>query len=449
MKRLFFWKNSDTGDEGPTRPDGEEATGLLTGNPAEDAQSLEILLESIAEVSSSIDLEEVLRHIVDKTLEVSRAERGLLLLGQSAEELEVRMARDKDGAVLGSDVVYSQTLVSRCLELGMPERSVVQSDREALELGQSVYNLKLRAVMCAPLRVRDRTIGVIYVDSTAVRREFSSRDLALFGALSAQLAVALENARLHADSLEKVRMQKDFEIAKQIQKHLLAPIPKNHPGVDVAVRFYARDEASGDTYDLVPLSGGRMVGVIGDVTGHGVGAALLTHAAQAAMRSYLELIDDLSEVATRLNNRLCASVETGNFMSLVAVLVDPEARTLHYVNAGHPSVILVRNGVVQQFEKTGMVLGVVDQQIYAAAGPIPLEPGDLIVLRTDGVDETRDPERQLFGEERLVELLAGLGDTDADGALGAIEAAVSRFARGVLQDDDLTMMALKVTESIR
>src|SRR5690606_14010704 len=244
--------------------------------------------------------------------------------------------------------------------------------------------------MCAPLRVRNRTIGVVYVDSTAVRREFSSRDLALFGALSAQLAIAVENARLHEDSLAKAQMEKDFEIAKQIQKHLLAPVPSDVEDLELAVRFYARDAASGDTYDFIPLGDGRLVALIGDVTGHGVGAALLSHAAQAAVRSYFELIDDLSEVATRLNNRLVASVETGNFMSLILVLVDPRERTMRYVNAGHPGILLGRRGEVRELEKTGMVLGVVGGQRYADSGPLPLEPADLLLLRTDGVDETRN-----------------------------------------------------------
>ncbi|MBK8977895.1 MAG: SpoIIE family protein phosphatase [Planctomycetes bacterium] len=445
MKRLFFWKKPDDPDGGGRGPvDPSESPSLLTGDPESDAESLEILLDTIAEVNSNIDLDRVLKDIVDKSVAVTRAERGLLLLGDAADDLQVRVARDKEGVDLGADVAYSKNTVSRCLAAGHAERAVVQSDREALELGQSVFNLRLRAVMCAPLRVRNRTIGVIYVDSTAVRREFSGRDLALFGALSAQLAIALENARLHADSLEKARLEKDFEIAKQIQKHLLADVPRNFPGLDLAVRFYARDEASGDTYDFAPIGGDRLVALIGDVTGHGVGAALLTHAAQAATRSYLELLDDLSEVMTRLNNRLCASVETGNFMSVLMVQVDPRRGTAHYVNAGHPPLLLVRDGEVRELEKTGMVLGVVDQQVYNAAGPVELQPGDLLFMRTDGVDETRNPERELFGAERLRACLRESAGIGAEAVLDRVEAAVNRFARGVQQDDDLTMVAIRI-----
>ena len=442
---MFGWKKNDRkARTSPGTESAEEEAGLLTGDPAQDTQTIEILLDTIAELTSTLDLDRVLEDIVDKSLEFTRGERGILLLGERAEQLRPRVARDQNGQDLGTDVVYSQTLVQRCLERSQPERSVVQSDQEALELGQSVFNLKLRAVMCAPLRLRGRTIGVVYIDSTATRREFSGRDLALFGAMSAQLASAVETAHLHADSLEHARKQRDLETAKQIQHHLLPPVPRDFAGAELAVRFYARDEASGDTYDFVPLPDGRLVALIGDVTGHGVGAALLTHAAQAAVRSYLELIDDLSEVATRLNNRLVASVETGNFMSMLLVLVDPVAMTMHYVNAGHPGVILARGDDVRELEKTGMVLGVVGDQRYEAAGPVELQPGDLLVLRTDGVDETRNRARELFGTERLYAALrksAGLG---ADEALAAVECAATDFADGLEQDDDLTMVAIRL-----
>ncbi|MCC6783473.1 MAG: SpoIIE family protein phosphatase [Planctomycetes bacterium] len=447
MSRFLFWRKPgrEAGDaKSPPRSPHSDPTGLLTGDPAQDVLSLEILLDSIAEVNSSIELGQVLQDIVDRSLEVTKAERGLLLLGNVGEELTVRVARDKDGTELGSDVRYSQTLVQRCLETGHAERSVVQSDQEALELGQSVFNLKLRAVMCAPLRVRERRLGVIYVDSTAVRREFSGRDLAVFEALSVQLASAIENARLHADSLEKARLAKDAEIAKRIQRHLMAPVPRDYRGADLAVRFIPLESASGDTYDFIPLRDGRLVALIGDVMGHGVGAALITHAAQSAVRTYFELIDDLSQVATRLNDRLARSVEAGHFMSLLMVLIDPERLTMHFVNAGHSGVMLVRRGEVSELERTGMVMGVVEGQRYDAAGPIALAPGDLLFFRTDGVEETRSPQGEVFGEARIRTTLAQVGDCSADEVLGKVSEALRVFSCDKEPDDDLTMVAIRI-----
>lgn len=445
MKRFFFWRR-DEGDQGPRPgPDGAAAeSGLLTGDPREDARSLEILLETIASVTANIDLDSVLHDIVDRSLQVTQAERAILFLGDSADSLVVRIAQDKDGNKLEGDLQYSRSVVRRCLDEGLAVRSVVHSDQEALELGQSVYDLKLRAVMCAPMRSRNRTVGVIYVDSRAVRREFSARDLALFGAISAQLAISVENARLHADSLEKARLEKDVEIARRIQQHLLPPVPRDLPGVDLALRYVAAERASGDTYDIVPLRDGRLAVMIGDVTGHGVGAALLTHAAQAALRSYLETLDDPSEVITRLNNRLVASVETGNFMSLLLAIVDPRARTLQYVNAGHPGLIVAGRSGVRAMDKTGMVLGVVGGQDYTMSEAVEFQAGDLLFLHTDGVDEAHAPSRETFGEKRLHSLLGRLRDRSAEQVLAEVEGELRRYVAGKPFEDDLTMIAVKV-----
>lgn len=446
MKRFWFWKRDVPPPRAAVRSrEGKDESTLLTGDATEDSRSLEILLDTIAAVTANIDLDAVLRDIVDRSLQVTRAERAILLLGDSPDNLTVRMAQDRDARDLGGELQWSRTLVRRCLEEGVAVRSVVQSDQEALELGQSVYDLKLRAVMCAPMRARNRTVGVIYVDSRAVRREFSARDLALFGAISAQLAISVENARLHADSLEKAKLQKDVEIARRIQQHLLPQVPKEVAGIRLGLRYVAADHASGDTYDIVPLREGRCAFMIGDVTGHGVGAALLTHAVQAALRSYLELLEDADAIVNRLNRRLVAGVETGNFMSLLLAIVDPRARTLRYVNAGHPGLIHCTATGSRVLEKNGMVLGVVADQTYTISEAIPLAPGDLLFFHTDGVDEAMSPARELFGVDRLVSVLAGVRDRSADEVLVRVEEELRRHVGGGGFADDFTMIAAKVS----
>jgi phosphoserine phosphatase len=442
MRRLFFWnRDRDHGSGSGTR--GADST-LLTGNPVEDEPFLRILLDSIADVASSMELDHVLGKIVDSSLEVTKAERAILFLGSEPDKLEVRVARDRPGSALGGELQYSRSIVRRCLEDLQGVRSVVQSDQEALSLGQSVFDLKLRAVMCAPLRVKENTVGVIYVDSRAARREFSARDLALFSALSAQLAISIENARLHADSLEKARLEKDVEIARRIQEHLLPAVPAGIVGLDVGLRFSVCAGASGDTYDFVRLDEQRLAVLIGDVTGHGVGAALLTHAAQAAIRSYLELVDDLGEVVTRINNRLVRSVEAGSFMSMLLARVDARERVLHYVNAGHPQLIVVGADGLRRLGSSGIALGVVEDARYQVQGPVALAPGDLVVMLTDGVAETMSPAREPFGEERLHDLLVSSRDLSAEGALQRVEAELDKHAGGCLRDDDLTLIAIKV-----
>ncbi len=443
MKRFFFGRRKGL-TKASTTPDPNRTSGLLTGDPAQDRQSIEILLESIAEVTSNIDLDVVLQDIVARSVEVSQAERGILLLGSETDNMAVRTARDSKGADLGEDVDYSRSVVQRSVTERRAGQYQVQSSQEALQLGQSVFDLKLRTAMCAPLQAQGRLVGVIYVDSKAARREFSPRDLALFEALSSQLAIALENARLHADSLEKARLEKDIEIARRIQEHLLPPLPSDCEGLDVALRFVPASQASGDTYDFVPLGDGRLAVLIGDVSGHGVGAALLTHAAQAAVRSYLELVPDVGDVVRRLNNRLAGGVETGVFMSMVLLVVDLPNRTMTYVNAGHAPILLVRADKIEELGKTGMVLGVVADQEYTVGGPIQLAAGDSVFIRTDGVEETMNADREVFGEDRMKELLMANREATASEVLDRLDAALKDHSGGLALEDDVTMIALRV-----
>lgn len=448
------WPWQKTADAAPKAKAGRDsdddamsASTILTGDALQDSRSLEILLDTIAAVTANIDLDSVLRDIVDRSLQVTNAERAILLLGDDPDKLTVRIAQDKEGQTLTGELQWSRSLVRRCMEEQVAVRSVVQSDQEALEIGRSVYDLKLRAVMCAPMRAKDRTVGVIYVDSRAVRREFSSRDLALFGAISAQLAISVENARLHADSLEKVKLEKDVEIARRIQQHLLPAVPSKWQGVEIGIRYEAAEQASGDTYDLVEMPGGRYAIMIGDVTGHGVGAALLTHAVQAALRSYLELIDDAATVVTKVNQRLVDSVETGNFMSLLLIIVDPAKGSLEYVNAGHPGLVVCQKDGIQVLEKTGMVLGVVGDQEYEASPPIQLEAGDVLFMHTDGVDEAMSPDRAVFGVERLQQLVGEQRRTGAGAneILSEVERQIQAHVGSDLLEDDFTMIAVKMS----
>jgi serine phosphatase RsbU (regulator of sigma subunit) len=391
----------------PADDDAMSASTILTGDAEQDSRSLEILLDTIAAVTANIDLDSVLRDIVYRSLQVTSAERALLLLGENPDQLTVRVAQDKEGKSLSGELQWSRSLVRRCLEEGVAVRSVVQSDQEALEIGRSVYDLKLRG---------DR----------AEQRQV---------------------ARLHADSLEKAKLQKDVEIARRIQQHLLPPVPKDWRGLDIGLRYEAAERASGDTYDFVPMAGGRYAIMIGDVTGHGVGAALLTHAVQAALRSYLELIDDAATVITKVNQRLVEGVETGNFMSLLLLIIDPAKRTLEYVNAGHPGLVVCHEDGTQVLEKTGMVLGVVGDQQYEASPLIQLQPGDLLFTHTDGVDESMSPEREVFGVERLHQLVGMLrreGFT-ADRALAEVERQIRDHVGSDAREDDFTMIAVKLT----
>ncbi|MCZ6596499.1 MAG: GAF domain-containing protein, partial [Planctomycetota bacterium] len=224
------------GGEQPASDSGPPTTQFLTGDERTDRGTVQVLLDAIRGVSESRDLDALLIDIVDRSVEITGAERGLLLLRGDDGELGVRVKRNHGAKELEGDVRFSTTVARRVLNEVEPVRATVQSESEALELGRSVYDLKLRAVMCVPLapearagQEQKRPSGVLYVDSRAASRQFSQRDLALFAALAQHISIALQNARLHLDSLEKVRLEQSLELAGAIQRDLMPRVPDNVP----------------------------------------------------------------------------------------------------------------------------------------------------------------------------------------------------------------------------
>ncbi len=424
---------------------------FLTGDPLVDRRSVQLLLDTMAEVGATPSLENLLVNLVDKSIEVTRSERGFLLLKDEKDPsgVEVRVARSKSGRTLEGRRSYSTSVVARVLESREPLASVVQSRQDALDLGQSVYDLKLRAVMCVPLEAGGQLSGVIYVDSKAQRKEFSGRDLAFFAALAQQMAVSLENARLHEDALEAYRLSKELEFARHIQEQLL-PEPSGLPeGVEVRTWYQAAEAASGDTYDVIVRPDGSVGVLLGDVSGHGIGPALIAHSAQAALRSYFELTRDLADIVHRLNDRFARGMETGSFMSLLIAEVSRggeggSGRVLRYINAGHGGAYVCTKEGVREVETSGPAIGMMGGFDYDLRPEIELDSGDFLFLCSDGLTEARNPLRDMLGEAPVLEVLAGCHGQGAAAAIEAVRRRADEHLEGLAFEDDVMLLVLSV-----
>ncbi|MDP6956280.1 MAG: SpoIIE family protein phosphatase, partial [Planctomycetota bacterium] len=328
-----------SGDEQAGEGGQGTSTIFLTGDEAKDRRSVKMLLDAIAQVSESRDLEALLDYVVDQAVEITGAERGLLV-SREAGELTLRTVRGRSGQVLEEDDRrYSTSVVKKVLDSGEALRTTVNSQAEAMELGESVFDLKLRAVMCSPVTTDDATEEesgevVLYVDSRAASREFRSRDLAIFAALTQHIAIALRNSRLHEQSLEKVRLEESIQIASTIQEGLMPSLPEDIGELDVHGWYKPAEKTSGDFYDFVRLESGALAVVVGDVTGHGIGPALVTATAQGHLRSYLRFVDDPGKLVTMLNQDMARHLDPGLFVTLFLVIIQPDGR-LQAVNAGH------------------------------------------------------------------------------------------------------------------
>ncbi|MDP6538806.1 MAG: SpoIIE family protein phosphatase [Planctomycetota bacterium] len=479
---MFFRKKKGGGDapspaggaaEVPAqaRPgaDGDEAsisTEFLTGDALADRRSVEGLLDEVARISEMVarvggpdDLRDLLTYIVDASIERTGASRGLLVLtspeaGEGAEGHEVHVARSRDGADLGDDVRYSTSAVGRVLESGVALKDVFNSAAEAMDLGASVFDLKLRALMCVPLDTerggdsgRSGPRGALYVDSKAATREFTQQDLSYFNALAQQIAVALESARLHLDSLERARLEASLDTAELVQKNLMPQVPADLPGYDLFGWFRAAERTSGDFYDFFRTKGGRQGVVVGDVTGHGPASALITSTAQASLRSTMRIIDDPCQALTMLNEDLAERMDSGLFVTLFLALLSDDG-AVEVVNAGHtpPLVYRAADGSIESIEGHGPALGMMPDFRFEEGSTLTLGEGDVLLAVTDGLVEARSLQApdDLFGEEGLRRVLGGQARAAA-GARELTEAIVAEALdfSGGNTEDDMTVVSVR------
>ncbi len=435
-------------------------TEFLSGDANQDRRSVQVLLGAIARVSESRDLESLLDYVVDRSIEVTGAERGFLVLVDESGQQSVRVARLRGGErVPDEDIKYSTSVVQRVLDEESPMRTTVQSDAEALELGASVFDLKLRAVMCVPLKPAEEALegkqrplseeakGALYVDSKAATREFGDEDLSLFFALAQHIAIALENARLNMQSLEKAKLEKSLEIARTIQSDLMPKKPKTVPGLDTFGWYQPAEHASGDFYDFVPTADGRLMAVLGDVTGHGVGPALITATAQASLRSYARILHDPAAIVNLLNQDLTERMDDGMFVTLFLGLFGGDGR-VSVLNAGQTPPLIWRqeSATIECPKGDGPALGMMPDFEYAEGASLALAPGDAVLVFTDGFVEARHRSRpdRLFDESGMRAVVADVAPRAKSAAeLGqALVEAVREFSGNVF-DDDMTLIAVR------
>lgn len=471
---MFFRKKRKSGPEPEAPPDAPPGPGavdigqaqvpssattqFLTGEAGKDRRNVQVLLEAIAQVSESRDLDSLLIAIVDRSIEITGAERGLLVMAdprRGPDALTVRVARLRDGKSFEGDVRFSTSIATKVLTEVQAVRATVHSESEALELGRSVYDLKLRAVMCVPLAAATgndglkKPSGVLYVDSRAATRQFSQGDLALFAALAQHISIALENARLHIDSLEKLRLEQSLELASAIQRDLMPRVPTDVPGWDVHGWYGPAESAAGDFYDFVKARDGKLAIAVGDVTGHGIGPALITASAQASMRSYLRFVTNPGEVVTMLNQDICERVEDGRFLTLFLAMLDPGGR-VDAVNGGAalPQVWRRETGAIEVLGRGGPALGMIPDEAYTQHDPMQLAPGDVLVIFTDGLTEARDPSdhERMFGDDGVSRVLAEAAGSGAGAqaiCLRLVEEAMT-VAQGQREDDITVVVARRI-----
>jgi sigma-B regulation protein RsbU (phosphoserine phosphatase) len=366
---------------------------------------LRTLYEIAADLSSSLDLERVLTDCLKRVQGILEA-RAASVMTIEGHELVFQVAiGEKSDEIKPFRIPLEQGIAGWVVENG---QGVIVNDARAdprfYATTDAETGFVTECLLAAPLTVNERTIGVIEVFNKV--GGFSKSDLELLNAIAASAAVAIENARLYKAAVEKGRLERELQVARNVQISLLPTQNPRIPGWEFASRWQPAREVSGDFYDFIPLAGHRQGLIVADVTDKGMPAALFMAFTRSLVRASVDQAATPLDGIRHANRLICTDSTYGFFVTLFYGLLDPARHELAYVNAGHnpPLVYQAATQTISRLIATGMPLGIEVDAAYEQH-QLQFQPGDFIVLYTDGITEAIDPQEEMFGLERLEQLL--------------------------------------------
>ncbi|MDI6807700.1 MAG: SpoIIE family protein phosphatase [Candidatus Eisenbacteria bacterium] len=401
------------------------------------------LIEASKILNSTLDLDELLKLITEIATNRTNADRGsIFLLDREKGELWAR-------AALGEEIEDVRFPVS-CGIAGYVARTGdsvfvkdAYSDPRFYKKFDELSGYRTRSLLCIPLRNRK---GEIIGSFELVNKEagaFTSEDRRFLEGLSTHAALALENARLHKESLERERLQHEISLASRIQKRLLPAGAPEIPGYEIFIFSKPCDEVGGDYYDFLFLDNSAVGIALGDVTGHGVPAALLMSNLQALLKTVSRSQKTVSKIAEETSSLLFECTDPGNFATLFLGVLDPEKETITYSNAGQNPPVLARStGEIELLTEGGIPLGVLGDVKFVER-TIRLEKGDSLVIFTDGVVEKTNSDGEEFGDDRLLDIVKNSVKNNASETGNKISENLAGFSPGSVESDDITFLVLK------
>jgi phosphoserine phosphatase RsbU/P len=396
-------------------------------------------------------LEETLNQVLEMVFETVPADRGYVMLletaGQTPDggtELVCKAMKTRDPSNETTvDVQISRSITEQVLK---EMKSVLIADAQddpRFKERRSVVLSGLRSVMAVPLAVEMRVSGMIYVDSPYHTNRFSERSLQLLTLIAGVAAIRIENVRLLEVQQEQKRLANELAVASEIQLGLHPSNPPQISGYDLIGVSFPCYEVGGDYYDFIEKSDGRHVVALGDVSGKGTGAALLMSCLHAAVRAHTRTRLSASEVVSEINQYIYDNTPSNRYVTLFYSELDPRSHQLTYINAGHNPPLLVRAaGDVTRLDIGGFPLGITPFGDYRE-GWVELEPGDVLVIYSDGASESLNEKGEEFGEAGLIELAQKNRGRTAAGLRDRIDEALTKFVGKAETVDDLTLVILK------
>ncbi|MHC1728618.1 MAG: PP2C family protein-serine/threonine phosphatase [Syntrophobacteraceae bacterium] len=403
-------------------------------------------------INSSLKLDEVLENIMTTSRSILKADAcSLMLVDEKSDELvfEVAQGPVADKLKSGLRIKRGQGIAGHVFDTGEPLliEDAYSDPRFNKEFDRQT-GYRTRTILCVPLKIKDRVIGVSQVINRQDGISFSGEDEETLSLLCANAAIAVENARLHQEILRRQQIEHDLAFASSIQLSFLPQEMPKFEGYQFDAHYQSAQEVGGDFYDFIPLDEDHIGILIGDVSGKGVASALFmakftTDFHLAAIRER-----DPAKVLSLIGNKVCNESCRGMFVTLLYIVLDKRADEIVYVNAGHLPPVVWNSSEDRYMTLRGSggpPLGILPELMYGS-DKVSLRPGDCILLSTDGLIEAKNEQGARFGWERVEEAMRS-GSSDVQSAKGRISCALAEFEQGCPQADDTTLVLLGVEEN--
>ena len=432
--------------------DDDDESTMMTGR-ATGFGNLEVKpeakLKGVLEISKALagtaNIDSLLPKILDTLFNIfPHADRGCVLLKDEITSKMIPRAMKHRRAGDDETVKLSRTILKKVLEEKTGILSSDASNDSRFEASESIANLTIRSMMCVPmLSTEGHPMGVINIDTQNPFNQFQPDDLDLLMAVAGQAAMSYEQAKLLVTALEKQKQDKEMDIAMGVQRSLLPTELPSAEGWEFFASYDTAQAVGGDYYDAFFVEDGKKVCLaFGDVAGKGVPASLVMSRIATVVTNVMTFVGDVCEAVNRINDQMCTRAVEGRFVTFVLCVIDIATGEMTIGIAGHmPIMIRKTDGTVVEFgeEIIGVPIGVMEGYPYEVVTRT-IEPGETCVIYTDGVSEAMNPDNDLYGVDRLRELMKASTGGHADALGKVILADVRKFANGRAQNDDITIM---------
>lgn len=393
---------------------------------------------------ASSTLDETLDQVASLVFEAVPAERVIIMLrDEKAAEMEIKVARmrGKDDPI--EEVRLSRAIMTEVMENG---KSVLTSDaqHDPRFSSQTIVLQGIRSVLAVPLSVDERHVfGLIYADSPTNEVTFTSEHLDILTTLASVASIRVENASLLEERMNRERMERELELATEIQQRFQPSGPPLVEGYEFQGISFSCYEIGGDYYDFIERGDGKVLVALGDVSGKGTAAALLMSSLHAAIHAQIAAKSTLDETVVAVNEYLAENTPANRFVTLFIGELDPAVGQFRFINAGHNPPLLGRaDGTVEQLDSGGLPLGIMPFSEYEA-GTVSLGTGDVLVIYSDGVSEANNLAEEEFGLDRLTEVIKANVARSASAIRDKVESALSAFTGTAAPNDDITLVIVK------